>query len=187
MNDFDFLSYAEQLACQLKAVAHSDEHRRFFTSFGLEDLVSFTDRLSSLEGYVMIAIDGHESESNDNHADALDAAYHYGIIICCNTVSDDPATIEAAFTTCDRLCREVRNRMLQELRPRISRDTEINGIGPIGDNFYGCLLSITMNDTEGFAIDHTCWMQEEPEAAPAAEGETSDEGATEGETNQEGD
>ena len=187
MNDFDFLSYAEHLACQLKAVGHSDNNRRFFTSFGLEDLVSFSDRLSSLEGYVMIAVDGYESESSDNRADALDASDHYGIIICHNTVADDPSTIKAAFSTCKRLCREVRNRMLKELRPFISRDTEINGIGPIGDNFYGCLLSITMTDTEGFAIDQTYWKQEEPAAAPAAEGEDPEEGVTAGETNQEGD
>jgi hypothetical protein len=187
MNDFDFLSYAEGLAGQLKAVGHSDGHCRFFPSFGLEDLVFFSDRLSSLEGFVMIAIDGHESESSDNHADALDASYHYGVIICRNTVADDPSSISSAFSDCERLCREVRNRMLLELRPRISRDTEINGIGPIGDNFYGCLLSFTMVDTEGFAIDQTCWKQDEPAAAPAAEVEPSDGGEAEGETNQEGD
>ncbi len=157
MNDFDFLSYAEVLAGRLKAVGHSEGHRRFFHSFGLEDLVFFTDRLSSLDGFVMIAVDGHESESTDNRADALADTRHYGIIICRNTVADDPASISSAFADADRLCREVRNRMLHELRPYISRDTEINGIGPIGDNFYGCLLSFTVEDTEGFAIDQTQW------------------------------
>ena len=157
MNDFDFISYAEGLARRLKAVGHTDDRRRFFTSFGLEDLVSFTDRLSSLEGFVMIAVDGHESESADNRADALDETRHYGVIICRNTVSDNPASVSSAFAESDRLCRVVRNRMLHELRPRISRDTEINGIGPIGDNFYGCLLSFSMGETEGFANDQTEW------------------------------
>ena len=157
MNDFDLFSYAEGLARQLKAVGHSDGRRRFFPSFGLEDLVFFSDRLSSLDGFVMIAVDGHESESTDNRADALSDTRHYGIIICRNTVSDDPASMADAFAGSERLCREVRNRMLNELRPRISRDTEINGIGPIGDNFYGCLLSFTMEDTEGFLVDQTQW------------------------------
>lgn len=187
MNDFDFLSYAERLARMHNFISHSDDHCRFFPSFGLEDLVSFTDRLSSLEGFVMIAVDGCESESSDNRADALDGAYHYGIIVCRNTVSGSPSSLFGAVRESARICAQLRNRMFHELRPRISRDTEINGIGPIGDNFYGCLLSITMNDTEGFDIDQTYWKQEEPAAAPAAEGEDPEEGVTAGETNQEGD
>lgn len=157
MFETDFFTYAEGLAGQLSAIGHTSQNRRFFTSFGLEDLVFFSDRLSSLTGFVMIAIDGHESESDDNLADALGARYHYGIIICRNTVSDDPSSVSSAFSECDRLCRAVRNRMFHELRPAVSRNTEINGIGPIGDNFYGCLLSFTLEKTEGFVIDANDW------------------------------
>lgn len=159
MIDFNFFSYAEMLATQLKAVGHTISSTRFFPSFGLEDLVSFTDRLSSLDGFVMIAVDGFESESSDNHADALDETRHYGIIICRNTVADVPSSITHAFSESDRLCRQVRNRMFHELQPYISRDTEINGIGPIGDNFYGCLLSFSLRDTHGFMIDSSCWKE----------------------------
>ena len=166
IDDFNFFSYAESLAKQLVAIGHSDERQRFFTAFGLEDLVSFTDRLSSLEGFVMIAVDGYESDSDDNRADALDETRHYGIIICRNTVDGDPLSFSRAFQQSENLCRQVRNRMFLDLRPDIDRSTQINGIGPIGDCFYGCLLSFTMSSTEGFLVDDDYWADEED--APAA-------------------
>lgn len=161
IDDFNFFSYAESLAKQLVAIGHSDERQRFFTAFGLEDLVSFTDRLSSLEGFVMIAVDGYESDSDDNRADALDETRHYGIIICRNTVDGDPSSVEDAFSQCNILCRQVRNRMFVDLRQVIDRSTQINGIGPLGDGFYGCLLSFTLSSTEGFLVDDDYWASDD--------------------------
>ena len=172
IDNFNFFTYAEQLASQLLDVAHTPENPRFFTAYGLEDLVSFTDRISTLEGFVMIAVDGFESDSDDNRADALDETRHYGIIICRNTVDGDPLSINSAFQQGDNLCRQVRNRMFRDLRPCIDRSTQINGIGPIGDCFYGCLLSFTMSSTEGFLVDSDYWIGEE-EAQAAGEGDNS--------------
>lgn len=166
IDDFNFFSYAESLAKQLVAIGHSDERQRFFTAFGLEDLVSFIDRLSSLEGFVMIAVDGYESDSEDNRADALDETRHYGIIICRNTVDGDSLSMQRAFKQCETLCKQVRNRMFIDLLGSIDRSTQINGIGPIGDCFYGCLLSFTMSSTEGFLVDQDYWIEEED--TPAA-------------------
>ena len=166
IDNFNFFTYAEQLASQLLAIGHSPERPRFFTAFGLEDLVSVTDRLSSLDGFLMIAVDGFESDSDDNRADALDETRHYGIIICRNTVDGDNLSMQRAFKQCETLCKQVRNRMFMDLLGSIDRSTQINGIGPIGDCFYGCLLSFTISSTEGFLVDKDYWIEEED--TPAA-------------------
>lgn len=150
---------AERFATRLKAIGHAPETPKFFTAYGLEDLFSFDDRLSSLKGYVLIAVDGYESDSVANRSDGLTDTRHYAFIVARNTVSDRPGTIETAFAECRKLCKQIRNALLQDenLLGYLSRDTQINGIGPIGDNFYGCMLSVSVSEPEDYFIDHSFW------------------------------
>lgn len=69
--DYNHFQYGEALAASLRSVAHTPANRKFFTAFGLEDLTNFEDRLSSVSGTILIAVDGCESDSEDNGGDAL--------------------------------------------------------------------------------------------------------------------
>ena len=69
--EYDHFAYGEALASALKAISHTSQKKRFFTAFGLEDLISLDDSLSSINGTILIAVDGCESESEDNEADSL--------------------------------------------------------------------------------------------------------------------
>ena len=98
--EYNHFSYCEQLARHLKAVSHTEARPRFFTAFGLEDLYNFEDKLSGVTGTVMIAVDGQESESSDNGADALADSDTYSIILARNTRRDEPKTIDEAVAAC---------------------------------------------------------------------------------------
>lgn len=159
MDIYNHFDYAEQLATRLKAVAHTEARPRFFTAYGVEDLFTFDDKLSSVTGFVLIAVDGYESDSVGNRADALNDTRHYAFILARNTVSDRPESIRSAFSQARILCKQIRNVLLQDedLRGYISTSTSINGIGPIGDNFYGCMLSISITEAEDYFIDNSFW------------------------------
>ena len=71
MEIYNHFEYGKTLAIRLKPIAHTPEKPRFFTAFGLEDLYNFNEKLSSVSGMILIAVDGCESESKRNEADAL--------------------------------------------------------------------------------------------------------------------
>lgn len=160
MEMYNHFSYCEMLASQLKAVAHTSKKPRYFKAFGIEDLYSLDDKLSSVTGTILIAVDGYESVSSDNGADALTDKLQYSIILARNTNSDRPGTIDSAFADCRSLIKQVRNRLLDDplLVDIIDRNTQINGIGPIGDNFYGVMLSYSISLSEDFFIDYSAWQ-----------------------------
>lgn len=161
MELYNHFATAEKFASRLKAIGHRPEKPKFFTAFGLEDLFNFDDRLSSLTGYVLIAVDGYESDSTSNRADGLTDTRHYAYIVARNTVSDRSETIEDAFEQCRNICKQIRNALLQDenIRECLNRNTQINGIGPIGDNFYGCMLSISVGEPEDYFVDDSFWEE----------------------------
>lgn len=161
MDTYNHFAYGENLARRLKAIAHTDNRPRFFTAFGLEDLYNFDDKLSSVTGTILIAVDGHESDSTDNGYDSLNDRRTYSYIVARNTVNDRPTTINQAAEQCRILAKQIRNRLFNEesLKKIIDLNTQITGIGPIGDNFYGVILTFSLTEPEEFYIDASYWEE----------------------------
>lgn len=157
MEIYNHFAYGRKLAEKLKPIAP----HHFYTAYGLEDLPDFEDRLSSVAGYVLIAVNGYESDSSDNRADGLTDTMQYAFIVAHNTVSDRQETIEAAFESSRAICKQIRNALLldDELRGYIHKETQINGIGPIGDNFYGCMLSFSVTIPESYHLSADYWEE----------------------------
>lgn len=161
MCSYNHFEYGEHLAIKLKPISHTPEKPRFFEAFGLEDLFNLNDKLSSVTGTILIAVNGYESDSKDNGADGLNDTLQYTFIVARNTVADRPKTITNAFEECRVICKQIRNHLFQDetIVPIIDRDTQLNGIGPIGDNFYGCMLTFSIQEGENFFIDPTLWNE----------------------------
>lgn len=161
MDIYNHFEYGKQLAIKLKPISHTPENPRFFEAFGLEDLFNLDDKLSSVTGMILIAVNGYESDSQDNGADSLNDTIQYGFIVARNTIADRPETITTAFEECRIVCKQIRNALFQDrqLSTVINRSTQINGIGPIGDNFYGCMITFSIQENEDFCIDETFWNE----------------------------
>lgn len=159
MEQYNHFEYGEHIARHLKQISHTDKKPKFFTAFGLEDLYQFEEKLSGVTGTILIAIDGLESNSDDNGADSLNDHHTYSFIIARNTDSDRSETITVAAKDCSVLAKQIRNLLFHtpELIDTIERKTEITGIGPIGDNFYGVILTFSLRIPETFFIDQTFW------------------------------
>ena len=158
--EYDHFTYGEALASSLKAILHTPQKIRFFTAFGLEDLTTMDDNLSSINGTILIAVDGCESDSEDNGADGLNDKQIYSFIVARNTISGNPSSINQAAKECKKICKQIRNRLINDpsLVGIIDRNTQINGIGPIGDNFYGTVLTFSLDVPEDFFIDINYWQ-----------------------------
>lgn len=152
---YDHYAYCEQLARSLKVVGHTGQRPRFFTAFGLEDLYNFEDKLSAVTGMVLIAVDGTEMDSAGNRADGLADTYTYSIILAQNTQRDRPDTIAQAVHQCRDTALQVRNllRLDPDLRDGLGLEMQLNGIGPIGDGFYGVVLTYTVTEYPDYTID----------------------------------
>ena len=161
MDTYNHFTYGETIARRLKPIAHTDARPRFFTAFGLEDLYNFDDKLSSVTGTILIAVDGYESDSSDNGFDSLNDRRTYSFIVARNTVNDRPDTITQAVQQCRPLAKQIRNHLFhqKELKSIIDRNTQITGIGPIGDNFFGVVLTFYLTESEDFYIDATYWEE----------------------------
>lgn len=159
--DYNHFTAGEHLARSLTDIAHTDERPRFFTAFGLEDLYNFTDKLSSTNGIILIAVDGCESDSTDNGSDCLTDRLSYSFIIAGSTVNDRPKTIDTAVVKCRAIAKQIRNYLLlqPELKSQIDRNTQITGIGPIGDNYYGVILTFAIEENEQYFLDQTFWKE----------------------------
>nr|DAI42965.1 MAG TPA: hypothetical protein [Caudoviricetes sp.] len=155
--EYDHFAFGEALASSLKDISHTTQKKRFFTAFGLEDLTTLDDKLSSVSGTILIAVDGCESESEDNGADGLNDKQVYSFIIAQNTVSGNPETINQAAKQCKKICKQIRNKLLKDIQ-YVDRNTQINGIGPIGDNFYGTVLTFFVNVPEEFFVDSSYYL-----------------------------
>ena len=155
METYDHYTYCEALARKLKAVGHTGQRPRFFTAFGLEDLYNFEDKLSAVTGMVLIAVDGTEMDSAGNRADGLADTCTYSIILAKNTQRDRPDTIAQAIRQCRETALQVRNLLLldPDLRDGLGLEMRLNGIGPIGDGFYGVVLTYTVTEYPDYTID----------------------------------
>ena len=163
METYHHFQYGERLARLLKPVGHTDRHPRFFTAFGLEDLYNFEDRMSRVQGMVLIAVDGQEMESHDNRADGLQDVWTYSFILAENTRRDRPDSINQAVNHCREAALQVRARLLSDpdLTGILDRSMELNGIGPIGDGFYGVVLTFRLEQHPGLSVDPELWYNKE--------------------------
>ena len=161
--NFNFIRYAELIASELVAVSHTKQRKRFFRAFGIEDLYNLDDQLTSITSPVLIAVDARETDSRPVSFDCLVDTRSYTIIIAEPTSTTKPETIDLAADHCHQLCIEVRNRMLcdAEIRPNIS-DIHTMGVGPIGENLYGCALTFTIDESPAtFCTDPNQWKEAE--------------------------
>jgi hypothetical protein len=160
METYNHHSFGALLASSLKQISHTQERPRHFTAFGLEDLYNFTDKLSSITGMVLISVDGCDSDSKVNGAGSLNDRREYAFIVATNTNNDRPETIDSAIEACRLVAKQIRNKLLLDspVLDCIDSNTQINGIGPIGDNYYGACLFFAVIENENFSVDESYWQ-----------------------------
>lgn len=151
--EYDHFSYGAELARSLKPVVESADEKKYYMCSESDNLYALTELLSVAHGLVMVAVDGCNSDFEMNRGDALFEIPQYFFLFLQETRTDVPGDILSKQKGCKRICREVMNRMLQEmadvtgvtaLKCLVPNSMTIRGVGPVGDNFYGAMLGFNV-------------------------------------------
>ncbi len=163
---YNHFSYMEKLARRLKAVAHTDNDCHFFRATEQTELEELTANISSVHGTIIIAIDGSDISFNNPDSDNLVARPEYMVVVASQTESTDSATIIDAQKKCSEISLQIIAKILQDAqafqngcRYVDEKSFNVEGIGPIADNFYGVILSFSLEVGLNFQIDAEMWSE----------------------------
>lgn len=162
---YDHFTYGLMLATKLKAIKHIDENNcHFFRATAQDELKELEDRISQAHGVILIAIDGTDSDFDWKNSDSLIEQPSYLFAVVKETDSTDTDSIFNALTECKEIGHQIISKMLQDrvkyksglgyLEPSTFR---MKGFGPIGDNFYGVLLSFLFEKGIKYIINQEMW------------------------------
>lgn len=162
---YNHFEYGEKLARKLIPIGHTDEDEHYLPSDEVEEIFDLNSRMSDLAGMVLVAIDGHNSDFLYPGDDKLVEIPQFFFAIVNSTDSSDINTIHSAKTRCKVVAVQIIARMITDhnlnsegLEMLDISSFTIRGIGPIGDNFYGVILSFTMNGATGYALNPEMWQ-----------------------------
>ncbi len=162
---YNHFAYAEKLARSLKAIGHRDDEQHFLKFDEVVELDDLATQMTSLDGMILVAIDGHNSDFSLNGADALQETPQYFIVILKSSPLGDLDLYYATKKDCKTVVEECIKKLL------IDRHYEVNGlehldtgsitcrgIGPVGDNFFGVIVGFTLNDPRTFQLNPEMWL-----------------------------
>lgn len=162
---YDHSSYMETIATNLKELSHSLSHKAFVES----STIGLFDGLGENAGTVyypcLVVIDdltsGLEDRSSDN---VVDVPYYQFAILCRGKVNDT-ASNRQARTSAKAIAKKVISRMFSDQRSYTNGLDNLNrasirfqGVGPVGDGAYGCLVTFTLVEKSGIVYNAEDWI-----------------------------
>lgn len=155
------------LATKLKAIAHSENRKQYFSASTLNDMNEIEESVSQMNGTILIAMDSCNSSFLFPDSDSLLEVPEYSFVILTQTnKSENENAVEHSQLACKRLAKQIIARMLQDanrykhgLQYIKGSSFKIEGIGPISDNFYGVELSFLFEKPENYTINSEMWEE----------------------------
>ncbi|MDD2953847.1 MAG: hypothetical protein PHC95_11915 [Parabacteroides sp.] len=165
MDTYKHFEYSEWLARHLAPIGHTDANCHFLRSDEIEEISDLEERISSISGYVLVAIDGHNSDLSWKNDDNLVDIPQYFIAILKQGETGNIDALHAAKAECKDLLMQVVCRMMLDWNEErnglhcLEADSmTMRGVGPIGENFYGVMLGFNLQKPVSFFIDKSIWV-----------------------------
>lgn len=162
---YNHFAYCEDFARKLKLIGHTDKDRHFYRATENTRPEEFHEQISSAHGMIMVAIDGIDEDYSWPGSDSLMVKPGYSIVIAKQTRSNDSNTIFTAQRESHLVIRECMAKMLQDAA-LYKNGCEfidagsffVEGIGPLGDLFYGVILSFTLDHGVEYKLNPEMWL-----------------------------
>ena len=158
MISYDHNTFTLEMATRLRMIQHTSDHPRHFLVNGAEDLSSLDERLLSVSGPVLIAIDSSEFETSANGADFKMDAVSYAIIIASPVTKTDQHTIEIAVKNSTAALLQVRNVLIQRYG-NLVHGFHFMPTGLIGDSFHGESMDFVFDSMGSYAPDSSFFLE----------------------------
>ena len=165
--EYNHFEYGELLSRKLKPIVDSADEKRYYTCSESDSLMSLIDRLSSVKGIVLLAMDGRNSDFEYREGDSLLKIPQYFFMMLQPAPNDNSDRILAAQEYCEKICLQIQAYMMHELSHPIKTTPmkclepdsfTIRGIGPIGDNLYGAIIGFNLKMGINYELDGDMWM-----------------------------
>lgn len=164
MSKFNLFSYAEQLVTNLKPI----KNKTMLRAFGVEDLIDFQSKMTSIQHRCLIAVNGYDKELSQADSDSKIMLPQYAIIVVQPCTDTDVNTIFDAAEECSVVTEEIYKKMAMDEKDKNSPlyakrilNVKFAGIGPVGDNFYGSAIYFSVKENYNFKLDPKQWQQSE--------------------------
>lgn len=161
---YDHFSYSESICKALKPFDWSADNQSFFRATEQTELHELNSNISNAAGMILIAINPAASSFLFQNSDSLMRRVSYSMVIVEQTSSSDTDTIFNAQAHCEVTAVQVISRIMCDARnylngcDLIDPDSfAIEGIGPIGDYFYGVMLHYDAVLPVNFKPDKSLW------------------------------
>lgn len=142
------------------------EHKKLLRAFGVEQLLDFQSQMSTVPGRCLIAVDGCDSEQKAADSDSIALVPEYAFIVVQPASNTNVDLIFKAAKECQEIAKEINRKMLIDNKTRDSllyrkniSSVKFTGIGPIGDNFYGCACYFSLTENYTFKTNPDLWLK----------------------------
>lgn len=158
---YDHFEYGEMLAKSLNPI-----QKRYYKATEQTDMQEFTKQMSEARDIILIAVDGSESSFSFPNSDSLLEYPKYSFAVLSQTDSSEVHTLLNAQKKCKRIAEQIIAKMLQDSKKSTAGlqfvdggSFKIAGMGPIGDNFYGVLLTFSFSHGISYVLDKSMWEE----------------------------
>lgn len=165
MDTYNHFQYGKWLTERMRFFSGAPRGEKvFFTAPNSDSLFSISQKLSSINYPVLVAVNGYDADYEDNSADALQEQSQYFFMILQPAQSDDADDILAKQGECKVCALQVQARMMLDSRAYVPglidllpNTFSIRSIGPIGDNLYGVIMGFNVRQNIQFFIKPEMW------------------------------
>ena len=162
---YKHFEYSEFLARHLAPIRHTDTDCHFLRSDEVEEISDLEERISSIRDYVLVAIDGHNSDFSWINSDNLVNTPQYFIAVLKQSETGNIDAVHQSKAACKDILMQIVCRMM------VDREEEQNGlqflevdsmtmrgVGPMSENFYGVMLGFNLRSPITYFINESMWI-----------------------------
>lgn len=158
-------NYMEHAASMLKDIGHSRNHKAYAESTTLGLFEGVLENLTSLYYPCLVIVDDMASRLTDHKSDNLLDQPYYQFAVLVKADIMDSASHRRGREKAKLIAKKVLSRMFRHQRARQHGLTYLqrhgiafDGIGPIADGAYGCLVTFTLEEPAGITFNPNDWM-----------------------------
>jgi len=161
---FDFFEYSEDIATNLRDIAHTDSKPRFFKSTGLASLDGLMANISSANFPCMVAEDGKDQRMEDNNSDnPMYRPFFTWFFLFQANAGNDKEIMEARDKAMETAKKAV-SRLYYDhinayngLELLLPNSISFQGVGPLGDMGHGVMVTFTLREA-AMVFDTDDWL-----------------------------
>jgi len=165
MELYDHITYGLDLTQRMKMfVKKTDKDINYYKAPNSDTLISISNRLSHINYPVLVAIDGKDSDFDDNDSDALLKKPQFFFMILKPARTDDPDEILEAQRVCEANALQIQAKLIADCRNYekgltglLLNTFTIRSIGPVGENLYGVIMGFNIQCGVDYGVKEEFW------------------------------